>query len=216
MSVRIQTMALCLVAALLSACTVPGTGPSPTGVGGPSEVASPLPTPSISSPPASPTPEQSDSVQPDDEETSANSSPSNPVISTRPGRSVLRLADVFDRGGWSEGTATPAGTSENVLAIYTTAACGFVDTIELRFGGISGSIEVSVAQGADSPSSDSSLEWSLIADGRTVDTTMITFKERRTLKARLDGVAAVKISVRGKSPCRGNMHALITQLIVIS
>lgn len=213
MSVRSRAAAMWLVAVLLSACTVPGSGsnPSPTGslspTSVPSESSSSTPSPSV-------TEGDEPSITASPDPTATDPTPTTRVITTKGGQSVLRLADVFDAGDWQEGVATPAGTSEGAQSIYVSTACGDPETLELRFGGVTGSIEVSVAQAADSPSSDSNLEWSLIADGRTVDTKAISFKERRTLTTRLDGVAAVKVSVNGKRPCKGAVTALITRLLV--
>lgn len=171
---------------------------------------SPLPSSAAPVVTESPSPDASESPESTDEATPQRS-PVPPVTGTR----TLTLADAFDPGDWVEGSYTPTNQSP-LQAIGVGVGCYSDELVEYRFSRATGSMTVSVAQDSQSDSSDVTLEWGLIVDGRQVKSTTNSFKETAELKTDLSGVAVVKISVKQKESgnCSGQATALITQIVV--
>lgn len=182
--------------------------------------AGPSPMISDSSPPSSApqvTPSESPRVDPEPSETAPGDAetdmrtPVPPVSGTR----TLTLADAFNPGDWTEGSFTPTNQPA-MQAMGAKINCYSDEVIEYRFSRASGQLVVSVAQDSLSDSSDATLEWGLIADGRQIESKTIAFKEVVDLKADLSGVAVVKISVHQKDSnrCSGSAGALITRILI--
>ena len=108
----------------------------------------------------------------------------------------LTLADVFASQGWKEGSITVPKASAPLQGIYSTvSSCSSPNRLELRFADQKGQLRIIGAQALDSASSSVVLEYRLLADGRLVDTKVVRFGERQTVKAELTGVSSVILEV---------------------
>lgn len=215
-------------AALLAGCTVvPGGTPSPTV---PLESASPsAPVPTFtpsgdvspspgddeatpswtgSSPVASPTENETSGGSP-----SAEPSASPGLTTVQPGDQVrLTAQTAFRSDGWTDSTAQPAGAAAPVPVLTAVISClGGPPELEYRFPPSRGTVRLVVAQDILSRSSDNTLEFLLVADGKQVATKAITFKQQAELGAPLTGVTSLKVVVRPKGACKDNATALITE-----
>ncbi len=109
----------------------------------------------------------------------------------------LTLADVFSSQSWKEGSITVPKASAPLQGIYApTGSCSSTTRLELRFADQKGQLRITGAQALDSASSSVVLEYRLLADGRLVDTKVVRFSERQTVKAELTGVSSVILEVR--------------------
>lgn len=109
----------------------------------------------------------------------------------------LTLTDVFSSQNWKEGSITVPKASAPLQGIYTTiGSCTSPTRLELRFADQKGQLRITGAQALESASSSVVLEYRLLADGRLVDTKVVRFSERQTVKAELTGVSSVILEVR--------------------
>lgn len=116
-----------------------------------------------------------------------------PVI--RSGKQSLSLADAQATNSWEEGSFDVPKMREPVQAIATNVGCYSDRTLEFRFSLESGQLNVTAAQSQDSRSSSVVLQFSLLADGRSVDVKKVAFDQQAVLTTQLDGVSVVKVHV---------------------
>lgn len=195
-----------IIGVLLTACAGPGAGtPSPT-VSATAEATAPTPSPT-----SPPTPSNSPTA------TSSTATPDGPqVISVTPGAERrLTRSDAFSAEYWEERSFQPVGQAQEVQALGTTADCRMTAReLEFRFAENAGDLTFEVAQSMSSPSSEESLEWALVVDGRQVETKMIAFKETAEFATSLAGVAVVKLQVKNPTPCSGRAVGLLTKAVI--
>ena len=138
------------------------------------------------------------------------------LVTALPGSTVsLDLTNAFHADGWVAGLYQPAGVPSKVPALATTANCGQPGTeIEYRFAPTGGNIKVTVAQDLLSDSSDNTVLFQLVADGRAVTEKPGTFTQTAELTAPLNGVTVVKIVAVTQGTCRSSSTALVTRAVV--
>lgn len=195
--------------------TSPVTAPAPAEAPTPSM---PQTTPESSESP-SPTPEATPMDAGAATTTDPDSSEAPSVIIVGEGEDKnLVLSEAKNEGTWKEGDRQVAGKGERKQAMFTEVTCydSDLEVVEYRFADTKGRISVGIAQDMDSDSSDRSLEFQLIADGRLVDTKTIKFSEQKELTAPLTGVTALKIGVKSveEESCKDSTTALITGVSV--
>lgn len=206
-STRWMTAGL-LAGLLLTACATPGVG---------------TPSPAVTVTVAAPTPSESPTPEPTASQTHSatampTASPSGPqVISVRPGAERrLTKSDAFSADGWQESSFQPVGRADAVQALGSSVTCRASGPreLEFRFAENQGTLTFEVAQAMSSPSSEESLEWALVVDGRQIETKRIAFKETAEFMASLTGVAVVKLQVKNPSPCSGHAIGLVTRAVI--
>lgn len=116
-----------------------------------------------------------------------------PVI--RSGKQSLTLADAQETTGWREGSFDVPKVADPVQGIATEVGCYSTRELEFRFSLQSGVLNVGVAQSLDSSNSSVTLQFSLLADSRSVDVKKIAFDQQAMLSTQLDGVSVVKVLV---------------------
>ncbi|HNV13147.1 MAG TPA: hypothetical protein PKL63_00670 [Dermatophilaceae bacterium] len=138
------------------------------------------------------------------------------LISAGPGTLVvLGLGNAFHADGWASGSYQPAGATARSLALAATVNCAVAGPeIEYRVLPTNSSIKVTVAQELMSDSSDNTVTFSLVTDGKVVNEKPVTFKQTAELVAPLTGVTVVKITAVAKAPCKTSSTALITRAII--
>ncbi|PIE28231.1 MAG: hypothetical protein CSA58_00160 [Micrococcales bacterium] len=159
-------------------------------------------------------------MEPGSDGAAAGATPTSAVITIEDGttRELLR-ADAFDPGDWEEGSHQIAGKSEQIQAMAATLGCsgGNMEQIEFRFAETTGTLKVDVAQDMRSESSSGLIEFSLVVDGRQVQTKSIGFKETEQLTTDLANVTVVQIQAHeiGEDCTSGKSAvALITRAAV--
>ncbi len=226
------TAASVAVAAVLSGCTIGSPSRSATPL--PSE---PVPTDTLAPEPteaptdsASPDPSAtlSDSASPDPSATPTDSAgpdatpqpsgaPGTPgLISVDAGQQTqLTMANAFRSDGWTEGSYQTPGATAPVQALGAVVNCNQgTAELEYRFSTSRGQAKVTVAQDALSDSSDNTLEFLLVADGKQVASKTVTFKQTAELAASVNGVTALKVVARTKGACTNSSTALITKAFI--
>lgn len=146
----------------------------------------------------------------------ATSTSTSPIISVTEGaQRTLVLADAFSPGKWTEGSYQPAGTATHLQAMAAKLYCSDVAVMEYRFAPTVGTFRVDVAQSMDSATSDGTVEFSLVADGRQQQTKSIKFTERQQLDTDMAGVTVIKISAtQTTSSCSNDVTALVTNVSI--
>lgn len=208
--------ALALAVAGCTAAPVPSTSSPATTepVAAPSSATAPTPTPSTVAGPSitlgAPAPSPSGADLP------GTGTRTPALVTALPGSTVtLDLTNAFHADGWAAGLYQPAGTTTQVPALATTANCGQPGTeLEYRFAQTGGNIKVTVAQDLRSDSSDNTVLFQLVADGRAVAEKPVTFKQSAELTAPLNGVTVVKIVAAPQGACRSSSTALVTRAVV--
>jgi hypothetical protein len=145
---------------------------------------------------------------------SATSTTGVPVV--RQGEQSLTLADAQATSTWVEGSYDVPKVADPVQAIAAEVGCYNDRQLEFRFSLQSGTLNVAVAQSQDSENSAVSLQFTLVADGRSVDVQKIAFDQQAILSTQLDGVSVVRVLVeRVDSPgsC-SNTTALLTSVSI--
>lgn len=169
-------------------------------------------TPTVTESSTSPTP----SPTPTDEEVVPVPEATGIVGPPRGGSMELGLADAKNASDWREGNFQVPGESEALTAMGATLYCRDTADLEFRFAKQSGDVVFKVAQDLDSDSSAVVFEFSLLANGRTVDSKQIAFDQSAELKAPLTGVSAVILRVGTTKDCSGRATALVTSATVRS
>ncbi|KQU28767.1 hypothetical protein ASH04_22355 [Rhodococcus sp. Leaf233] len=113
----------------------------------------------------------------------------------RSGKQSLTLADAQKTTSWREGSFDVPKVAGPVQAIATDVGCYSTRELEFRFSLQTGVLNVAVAQSQDSENSSVSLQFSLLADNRSVDVKKIGFDQQAVLSTQLDGVSVVKVLV---------------------
>lgn len=113
----------------------------------------------------------------------------------RPGKQKLTLADAHDPAGWQEGSFEVPQVEDSAQAIAVDVGCYSAEKVEFRFSRQSGTLKVAVAQAMSSDNSAITLQFTLLADKRSVDVKKIGFTEQAVLETQLDGVSVVEILV---------------------
>lgn len=128
----------------------------------------------------------------------------------------MRLADIFAHEDWQEGryltAKTPSG--EQAMALPITK-CDETGSLEIRLAGVTGKASIDVAQALDSVSSKVTLEFTLLADQRRVETKLVKFNQQATLSTSLDGVSALELQVKpapGVTSCP--VTAVVTRYVI--
>lgn len=149
-------------------------------------------SPSSSSESSQPSTSEQTTIKPSTTTTSSSGT-SGGVPVVRTGSRLLTLADAYNADSWEEGSFEVPKVPDPVQAIATTIGCYSDEELEFRFQLQSGSLSVAVAQSMDSKNPSVTLQFTLIADGRTVDVDKIAFDQQAVLTTQLDGVSVVKI-----------------------
>lgn len=240
MSVRPESLrlpaAVGAVALLLAGCTVaPSGGPAskaPTTAAVPLETPSASPTPTMTtasaSASASVTPTLGTTLSPAPTASggapsgvdtagaipSAGQSPS--LINAPVGSTVtLGLGNAFRSDGWAQGNFQPAGAASASPMLGATVNCNTTGPeLEYRFAATRGTLKISVAQDVMSVSSDNTVDFVLLADGKAVAEKPVTFKQAADLSAPLTGVTVVKVVAKTTGTCTTSSTALITKATV--
>lgn len=188
---------------------------SPSGSAGPSSGASPS-TSATTDAPASPSITLG-APAPSPSGSAAAGTPQGPSLVVVPpgGTAELGLANAFHSDGWRDGYYQPAAASTKQAALAASVNCGQAGVeLEYRFAPTSGTLAVSVAQDVLSDSSDNTVGFTILTDGRSVAEKAISFKQTAELTAPLDRVTVVKIVAATKGACRTSSTALITSATV--
>lgn len=146
----------------------------------------------------------------------ASSVSSGPIF--QGGRQSLTLADARATNDWREGSFNVPSGTEPVKGIAAEVTCYSDPVIEFRFSRQKGNLLVNVAQDLDSKSSSMSVEFTMFADGRSVDVKQIDFASQAQLLTQLDGVSVIKITANSKA-ATGNCQettALLTAVQIVS
>jgi hypothetical protein len=238
MSLRLDTLLAALTAGaatiLVAGCTVaPSASSAPTTADtGPSTTATTatLATPTFEIPSSTPTPTASGlptlgsvvtpSAYPTQTSMNAGVAPGTAttpsLISAGPGMLVtLGLGNAFHADGWASGQFQPAGATTAALALAATVNCAVAGPeLEYRVLPTNSTIKITVAQELLSDSSDNTVTFQLVTDGKVVNEKPITFKQTAELAAPLTGVTVVKVTATAKAPCKTSSTALITRAII--
>lgn len=196
---RRPSRAMLLVVSLAVAALAPGCG---SGAG--------EPVPGPSTPPTGP-PVASAEPAP-----LASGEPSPGTVRVQPGVRRLTAADVFDVGSWEERTYQVAGQPAAV-GVGTTVDCvGSARSFELRLGNRFKSLSLSYGQDNASQSSQETVEYSVWANGRKVDTQLLPFNAVRTARVDLRGVNALIVSAQPApgAPCHGKTTPVVFDLLI--
>lgn len=145
----------------------------------------------------------------------ASTSTGVPII--RKGTQSLRLADAQETDSWVEGSYEVPKVPEPVQALATNVGCYSDRELEFRFSLESGTLNIAVAQSQDSKSSSAILQFSLLADGRSVDVKKVSFDQQALLTTQLDGVSVVLVRVEqvDSSGNCGTTTALLTSVEIV-
>ena len=224
------TLAVGAATLVLAGCTVAPSAPTPsTTADARSSATAPLATPTSETPSSTPTPTASvptlgsvvtPTVYPTQASKDAGIAPGTAttpsLISAGPGMIVaLGLGNSFHADGWSSGPFQPAGATTKSLALAATVNCAVTGPeLEYRVLPTNSTIKVTVAQELMSDSSDNTITFQLVIDGKVVNEKPITFKQTSELSAPLTGVTVVKITATAKAPCKTSSTALITRAII--
>jgi|GEM_PF-3310361 len=177
----------------------------------PSESAPPSatepPLASVSITPSASTPKSTSTATPEPIETGIV-----PFPSTGPVK--LGLSDAMrSEGGWEEHSFRVPGQNDRMTAMGASISCGTAE-VEYRFTNQTGKVTFDVAQSLDSKSSSIVLEFTLTANGKTIETKQIAFDETAQLAVDLTGRSAVILSAKQASRCSDSTTALITSVVV--
>lgn len=203
-----------LLALTLAGCALSGGTTPPPGAPTPSEPSTapvPTPTPTVASPTLT-------ISVPTDATGSPSTTPSasDRVITVPIGTErQLSEADAASPGTWIRGTFAPAGSAAPVESLAQAVLCGESPApLEFRFADTAGTLTVGAAQAATSASSNETLTWTLVTDGRLQQTRRVAFRDAVDLTVPLAGVAKVTIQVSNQDTCSGSATALITKAAV--
>ncbi len=213
---RLGIVGAALALAATGCTAAPAPTPSPSVAATPSATASAAPSTAAPSPSAGPSVTLGAPAPSPTETAAPGGVPTPPLVTALPGSTVtLDLTNAFHSNGWVAGLHQPAGAPSKIPALATTANCGQPGTeIEYRFAPAGGNIKVTVAQDLLSDSSDNTVLFQLIADGRAVAEKPLTFKQTAELTAPLNGVTVVKIAAVTQGACRSSSTALVTRAVV--
>ncbi len=138
------------------------------------------------------------------------------LISAQPGGTVaLGTANAFHADGWTLGDYQPAAAPARTQALAATINCNAPgQELEYRFAPTNATLKVSVAQDVLSVSSDNTIDFQIVADGKSVAEKALTFKQTADLSAPLTGVTVVKIVAKSTGACTTSSTALVTKAVV--
>lgn len=212
----------CVLLLLASGCSaaIPGSTPVAVVSAATTAAVEPTPTATETSTPAlpssaAPSPTLGTVVTPTP--TGTSSTPLVPGIISANAGSLIRLStdNAFHANGWTLGTYLPAASTVPVEALAATVNCDADgQEMEYRFSPTYGTLRVAVAQDILSDSSDNTVNFQLVADGKVVAEKAIKFKQSGDLSMSLSGVTVVKLVASTKGACKTSSVALLTNATV--